>query len=350
MYFFINKSSNTVGRTSKYPLVFHERCMIQFTYIALLFKTYQMITGGFMDKRLIIGSGVIGTTLFNEMVAQEYDVYLASRSLQTKDNQIQLDALDADDVLEKTKGFSIIYICIGLPYKEKVWVTEWPVIMNNIITAAEKNKYKIVFFDNVYMYGKFSNPCTETHEYQPVSNMGKSRKLIAEMLEQNTKDVTYLIARSPDFFGPNAKNSVLYSAFIENILKQKDPFFIGLKSKKHSYGYTEDLVRSMLLLSNETDTYNQVWHLPSHQTNSIDDVLNLINTELHQNYQIKLMSKRSVTLLSLFIPMLKEVGKMRYQFDNDYVLDFSKFQAKFPDFKLTPLDIAIKNTINSFKA
>jgi len=50
-------------------------------------------------------------------------------------------------------------------------------------------------------------------------------------------------------------------------------------------------------------------------------------------------------LLGLFVPILRELHEMMYQFENDYVFDSSKFQQRFPDFAVMPYDAGIANTI-----
>ncbi len=54
-------------------------------------------------------------------------------------------------------------------------------------------------------------------------------------------------------------------------------------------------------------------------------------------------------VLSLFIPVLKEAGKMLYQFENEYRMSFDKFRSQFPDFKVTPYDQGIREMVKSFK-
>ena len=77
--------------------------------------------------------------------------------------------------------------------------------MKNVISACEKNKTKLVFFDNIYMY----NPekidlMTEETEVRPTSKKGKVRAQIAKMIldEIEAGKLKALIARAADFYGP----------------------------------------------------------------------------------------------------------------------------------------------------
>ena len=51
-----------------------------------------------------------------------------------------------------------------------------------------------------------------------------------------------------------------------------------------------------------------------------------------------------VRLLGLFIPIMRELVEMIYQYDRDYVFDSTKFETKF-NFKPTPYLEGIKTII-----
>jgi len=51
-----------------------------------------------------------------------------------------------------------------------------------------------------------------------------------------------------------------------------------------------------------------------------------------------------IRLIGLFVPIMKEIVEMTYQYDRDYVFDSSKFEQKF-DFKPTPYLEGIRETI-----
>jgi nucleoside-diphosphate-sugar epimerase len=299
---------------------------------------------------MILGAGIIGLETYREFKRNNKEVTLASKSKRNQEDYIQIDAMDKDDLIQKTAGYSHLIVTIGLPYNKTIWREQWPKIIDNVISSAITNKLKLIFFDNIYMYGMMSNPMTESHIHKPISHKGVTRKLVADQLHNNMKNTDIMIVRSPDFFGPGAENSVLYTSFLENMLKSKNPNFIGSTNKKHSFAYTKDIAKAIVLLTLQKDTYNQVWHVPCQQVNSINDLLIHFNQSLNMTFQIKSMSPFMSKTLSLFIPILREVHEMRYQFDNDYYLDDSKFRNRFSDFKDTNIKKAIKGTTSFYKS
>jgi len=82
--------------------------------------------------------------------------------------------------------------------------------MVNTIEACKRTRAKLIFFDNVYMYGEVHVPMTEQTPYAPCSKKGAVRAEIATALMDEIKagNLTAMIARSADFYGPNTKNGV----------------------------------------------------------------------------------------------------------------------------------------------
>ena len=82
--------------------------------------------------------------------------------------------------------------------------------MANTIEACKRAGAKLLFFDNVYMYGKVDGPMTEETPFNPCSKKGETRAAIATALidEWKAGGLTAMIARAADFYGPGARNGV----------------------------------------------------------------------------------------------------------------------------------------------
>lgn len=120
------------------------------------------------------------------------------------------DALFAADLLQPklvdaaVAGSEVVYLCPGLLYKSSVWEQQWPVVMQNTINSCEKFGARLVFFDNVYAYGRVDGEMTESTPFNPCSRKGEVRAKIATQLLDAMQQgrVEALIARSADFYGP----------------------------------------------------------------------------------------------------------------------------------------------------
>jgi len=115
---------------------------------------------------------------------------------------VTADVAYLDDTLKAVSGSSVAFLVVGLKYDLKVWRELWPRIMDNAIEACKRSNSKLVFFDNVYMYGKVDGVMTEETPFRPCSKKGEIRAEIATMLLNEIKagKLTALIARSADFY------------------------------------------------------------------------------------------------------------------------------------------------------
>ena len=230
------------------------------------------------------------------------------------------------------KDSSIVYLTVGLPYDTKTWSEFWPLIMRNTITACKEHQAKLVFFDNVYMYGKVDGWMTEDTPFNPCSKKGEVRAQIAEMLlhEMKNGNIDAQIVRSADFYGPKASNTYIAPMVFDKLAKGKKPQLILTSESKHSFTFTPDAARAMVLLGNSDEAYGQTWHLPTDSKVLTGEEFVEISAEIFgvQNKYIILKSGM-IKMASWFSPVIQETKEMLYQFKYDYLFDSSKFQKQF---------------------
>lgn len=303
----------------------------------------------------ILGSGgPIGIELAKELPKFTENVKLVSRNPKHvigTEQLVKANLLNIDDVNEAVKGSDVVYLTAGLKYSKKVWRKEWPKIMDNVIESCKKYNSKLVFFDNIYMYDpNYLGNMTEDTPKNPVSEKGKVRKLISDKLlkEIEKGSIKALIARSADFYGPSIKNNSMLTEIVFNKLsKNKKADWFGSLDKKHSFTYTPDAGKATALLGNTDEAFDQVWHLPTASNPFTgSELINFIANELSAEAKVRVTSKSMLNLLGLFIPIMKELSEMFYQYDRDYVFNSSKFENKF-NIKPTPYVTGIKEIIQA---
>ena len=303
----------------------------------------------------ILGSGgIIATELAKALTQYTDEIRLVSRNpkkVNSTDQLMQADLLDSNAVKDAVAGSDVVYVTIGFPYNAQVWQATWPQFMTDVITACKEHKSKLVFFDNIYMYDKdHLNGMTEDTPINPPSKKGKVRAAIAKMLMNEVKAGTLsaLIARCADYYGPGiSRNGMLRETVIKKLANGKKADWIGKDNCKHSFTYTPDAGKATALLGNTADAYNQVWHLPTAANpytgkQWVDQIAN----ELGVAPKHRVAPKFMVRILGLFIPIMKEMVEMVYQYDRDYVFDSSKFEKRF-DIPPTPYKKGIQELIKS---
>lgn len=267
---------------------------------------------------------------------------------------IQADLLDPHQARDAVSGSTHVYLCVGLPYKASVWMSDWPRLIRHIIDACREADARLIFLDNVYMYGPppLRVPFTEEHPQEPATAKGRARKLTADLLLQAMarNEVRALIGRAADFYGPYAVNSPFWISMMQRMLTGKAPQSVFPPDVPHTYACTTDIGRALVTLALEESAYGQVWHLPAGEPVTIAQVSAMLNEALGTSLRTTYLPPLMARVLGLFIPGLKEVAEMLYQFREPYVLSFEKFRRKFPDFVVTPYPAGIREMAISFTA
>ena len=265
---------------------------------------------------------------------------------------VAADVLNREQVFEAVKGSDVVYLLVGLKYDIKVWRASWPVIMRNVIDACAAAHAKLIFFDNVYMYGKVDGPMTESTPFNPCSKKGKVRAEIDEMLlrEMKAGKIQAIIARAADFYGPRVTDKSGVSIMIfEEMKNGRSAQCLVRVNQPHSYTYTPDAARGLYLLASAEHAYGQIWHLPSAlPALTGKEFISIAAKYMGATDHIQVLPKWMMAILGWFMPFMKELSEMLYQYEYSYIFDSSKFEKAFP-FKPTPYEDGIKETAAWFK-
>ncbi|MEI8273042.1 MAG: NAD-dependent epimerase/dehydratase family protein [Paludibacter sp.] len=306
-------------------------------------------------KHTILGAGgSIGNALTYQLLKSNESVRLVSRSAYSISGaeSFKADISSYQQTLDSIKGSDIVYLCAGLAYDRKVWAELWPKIMQNAIDSCKASNAKLIFFDNVYMYGKVEGKMTEYTPYKPCSAKGEIRAKTATMLEDEIKhnNIQALIARAADLYGPYiTQNSVPYFMVIDKLLNGKSPQCLITDKTFHSYSYTLDCAKGLDLLWKDDNNYQQIWHLPTNNPGiTSKKFIEIAADEFAVEPKYSVLKKWMIQLAGLFDKTIYETNEMAYQIENDYYFDSSKFNDAF-NFVPTSYEQGIKETIAFYK-
>jgi nucleoside-diphosphate-sugar epimerase len=302
-------------------------------------------------QTILGANGTIGSVLAAELKTYTPKIRLVSRNprkVNEDDELFPADLSDPAQVDKAVEGSEVVYLVVGFDYNIKVWRENWPKLMRATIDACVKHKAKLVFFDNVYLYDVSEiGKMTESSAINPPSKKGQVRREIASMLMSEAKagNLQALIARAPDFYGPKNDKSILGETVYKNLKKGSRPQWFIDANKKHAFIYTPDAAKATAILGNTPDAYNQVWHLPTDKnTLTGNEFIALFNKEMGTDKKVQVASMFIIKILGLFMPFMREMPEMMYQYDRDYFFDSSKFEKRF---NLTPTTYAegVKRTV-----
>jgi nucleoside-diphosphate-sugar epimerase len=303
-----------------------------------------------MKLHTILGAnGTIAQDLVPVLRSNNEHVRLVSRNPKPVEGMEirKADVLDYEQLKNALEGSSVVYLVIGIPYDHKIWQRDWPVIMRNVIEICKLNGAKLIFFDDVYMYGKVEGAITEETPYRPSSRKGKVRAGVARMLEQEMKAGTIdaAIARAVDFYGPGVTDkSAAGTLVFANMKKGKRAQWFINADVPRSYNYIPDAAKAMYMLGTQDQAIGQVWHLPSVQPALTGrEFIKLAAANMNASAKVTVLPKLLLKVLGWFNPFLKELYEMNYQ--DEFPLQFSsaKFEKAF-NFKPTSYEEGVKKT------
>ena len=261
------------------------------------------------------------------------------------------DMCDPAQAISAVAGSDIVFLLIGLKYDVAVWRESWPRVMANTIEACKRAGARLVFFDNVYMYGKVDGPMTEETPYRPSSKKGEVRAQIATSLMEEVKGgrLQALIARAADFYGPGAAHGVPDILVLGPMAKGQTPSWLANADVPHSLTFTPDAARGLLMLADSNAAWNQVWHLPTApQPPTGRQFVEMAAEAFGTTPKVRVLRPWMLRLVGLFSSDVRESGEMLYQFEAPYLFDSSKFARQF-GFAGTPYRDGVRRVAESLK-
>jgi nucleoside-diphosphate-sugar epimerase len=303
----------------------------------------------------ILGAGgSVSNEVAKLLAARKLPFRTVSRHAGTGDGAVETRVADLakhEQTVEAVAGSDLVFLLAGLKYDHKLWAELWPRIIDNTVDACKQAKAKLIFFDNVYMYGKVNGPMTEETPYHPTSKKGVVRAQIATRLERAWKEgeLTAMIARAADFYGPGAKNGITNVLIFEPLSKGKKPMCLVNDALPHSYTYVPDAAQALVTLAETPAAWNQTWHLPTTSPSLTGREFVVAAAEpMGKDPKYRVLSRTMVKLAGLFDPTIREVHEMLYQNDSPYVFDSSKYARAF-GISGTPYAEGIAATASSYK-
>lgn len=307
-----------------------------------------------MALHTILGAnGTIATELVPIILADNQQLRLVSRNPKPIKGAetMAADVLDYNQVLKAVQGSDIVYLLVGLEYNIKVWRKSWPLLMRNVIDACKATGAKLVFFDNIYMYGKVNGPITENTPFNPISKKGVVRAGVDKMLldEMSAGNIKAVIAKATDFYGPRSTDKSATGIMVFDRMKKKlAPQAMVNADVPRSYNYTPDAAKGLYMLATHDNAYGQTWHLPTAKaTPTGREFISIAAKYMTGSTKVQVLPKLLFKVMAPFNLFIREMNDMLYQSEYPLVFDSTKFEKAF-NFTPTSYEQGIKETAEWF--
>jgi nucleoside-diphosphate-sugar epimerase len=309
-----------------------------------------------MDNEiLVIGYGPVGEATVAQLHARGQNLRVAQRKrpagLPPGVGFTPCDVTDAASVRAASEGAGQIVLAVGLPYSGPLWREMWPKIMTHIVDAAAATEARVVFVDNLYMYGPQTAPLTETMPLtdSPVKPAARADATRIWQAASAAGRVRFAAVRGPDFYGPGVGRSVLGDTGLGAMARGKAALWIHDADIEHDIAYVPDYARAVVsLLDAPDDCFGQAWHVPCAPTRAPRALLALGAKALGVPLKVRSLPFWAMRAMSVFTPELGEFAEMRFQWDRPYRVDSSKFAARFWS-DATPFEVGVPLAARSFR-
>ncbi len=260
------------------------------------------------------------------------------------------DVTRTEDLRSVLQGAEVVYHCAQPAYTR--WAEGFPAMNRAIVDATAEVGAKLVVADNLYMYATDGTPLTEDSPIAPMSNKGKVRAEMAEELLAAHRDGRLRVAlgRSCDYIGPRAPDSAIGERLFEAALKGKKVPWLGSLDRPHTVSYTPDMGRALAILGERAGADGGVWHLPADAPLTGRAFVELVGRALGRSLTPTVTTPGMVRFAGLFVPMIREVGDVMYQWTEPFVSDASRFERAFGPFEVTPIAEAVRATVEWYAA
>ena len=293
--------------------------------------------------------GGAGKAIVRELVARNLPVRAVNRAgdadVPDGVERVAGDALDPASMKATCQGASVIYHAVNVPYPQ--WFEMLPPMMENFIAAAETEHARLVYVDNLYMYGKVDGPMRESTPVNPCSRKGQLRAELAAMLMKAHEEgrIQATIARGSDFYGPGVLNAGLGEIALAPALEGKTANAVGNLDMPHTYTYIDDFAKAVVTLGTRDEALGKVWHTPNAEAQSTGKMLDMIFEEAGQTPNYRSAPGWLLTVMGWFNPMIRELKEMVYQFEIPFIVDHSQYDHVFGDVTPTPLREGVTQTV-----
>ena len=263
--------------------------------------------------------------------------------------QVAADVGTTEGARRACEGAAVVYHCAQPDYRQ--WPELFPPLTQAVLDGAAVADAKLVFADNLYMYGPPDGPMTEETPQRAQGKKGRTRIEMADALLRAHADgrLRVTIGRSSDYYGPRGTASTVGENIMKPALRGKRARWLGSLDQPHTLNYLQDMARALVTLGERDEADGQVWHLPSAEPLTGRQFLALVFDAAGHPPKISVASRPMIRMAGLFNPFLRELNETLYQFERPFVSDPSKFQRAFGPFAPTPHPEAIGPTVDWFR-
>jgi nucleoside-diphosphate-sugar epimerase len=286
-----------------------------------------------MALHVIVGSGPVGTAVAELLSQDGQQVRIVTRRGTGPEHpaveRIAADATDAARMRSLTTGAVALYNCANPAYTR--WPADWPPLAASLLGAAGSSGAVLAVTGNLYGYGPVAGPITEQCPLAATTRKGRVRARMWQdaLAAHDAGRVRAVEARGADYLGTGSA-SLFSTVLLPAMAGNRTARLPADLDAPHSFTYPGDMARALVVMARDERAWGRAWHVPSPPPITIRDLVrrycDLIG---HPGAKLSAVPRPMLRLLAPFVPMLRELAEMDYQFYAPMVLDSSAATRTF---------------------
>jgi len=256
------------------------------------------------------------------------------------------DAADTAQVKAAIETSDVVFNGLNLPY-QKWFGGAAEAQLEAVLTALKGSGKTLLFPGNVYNYAASARVIAPDTPQHPETPRGAVRMRMERRLRQaaETEGFQAIVLRAGDFYGPGSDNDWFDLMILREVAKGR----IALPTRKpvrHAWAYLPDLADAFVALAERRSELglHESFHFAGHAVTA-DDLYAAIENTAGRSLKRTDFPWRMLGAIGLAMPMIREVVKMRYLWDNEMVLTDPWLAAILGEDFGTPFTAAIAATV-----
>ncbi|MGG5260251.1 NAD-dependent epimerase/dehydratase family protein [Phycicoccus avicenniae] len=304
--------------------------------------------------QVVLGQGPVGVEVARQLVARDEEVVVLTRAGRTSvpgAAAVAVDATDAADLTAACSGATVVHACASPPYH--LWDRDFPALAASVLHAAESVGAVLVLAGNLYGYGPGPRVLDESLPLVAAGPKGRTRGDIwrRALAAHEAGRVRATEIRASDFFGPGVTTQGhLAGRAVPRVLAGRPVPVIGDPDALHTWTYVPDFAAAMVRAGEDERAWGRPWHVPSGPPHSLRQMLDaMADAAGVPAVPVRRTPWPVLRVLSVGVPALRGLEEVRYQLDEDFVMDSSAFTGTFGS-HATSLRRALHETVEWWRS
>ena len=298
-----------------------------------------------MKVTVLGASGGSGQAIVSELAARGHAVTAVSRGgdirVPTGTRSAAADLYDPASTRSACADTDVVVLAAMPPYH--AWQGNFDSMLDTVLDAVATAGARLVFVDNLYMYGPATGPMSESSP-EHATGKGALRRAVADRILADER-VSAAIGRFSDYYGPGATNSFVHDMFLRPAVAGNPMQVMLADDQPHTFHYLPDAARAFATLVEHPEADGRAWILPAAPPMTQGELASVVNSLLPSPVRVTRISAPLLALASLVSRQAREGRKVAHQFDRPWVVDASAFEDEFGPMTHTEHHQAIAATL-----